>query len=367
MNPHGNHPFSDQPMVSLILVVRNGMPLLSQAMESIAALSYRNYELVVQDGASTDGTVEFLRTVRGIPSVSLVSEPDSGIGQAYNRAVRRCRGDVIASIDSDNLLYQNALETILGRLSEHPDAAIIYTGCDMVHGDGTFSHRWMPPAFDLLGLLDGSVVPPFGTSFFARRMCGEALAFDETLTTVADFDLWLRLSHLKIVRTFDVLGAVRMSDRSSTWNADNYTRMVMLKIAALRRFLGDTTPGSVLDQLRLRSESGIYLWALDSMAMIDAEQHHRDRFFSGTHNADLRSLRFRDAIARARPHVDPDDRAFVAALTASAEEYVLNGMPSLALPYLTLLQASGCLRLDLQAALPSPEDAPAPVVPDQAG
>ena len=356
---------NDQPLVSLILVVRNGMPLLREALASLEALTYRGYEVVVQDGASSDGSLECIRqSAPALTSVSVVSEPDSGIGQAYNRALARCRGDIVGSIDSDNLMYPHALDTVIARFAEHRDAAVIYTGCDMVHADGSFAHRWMPPAFDLLGLLDGRVVPPFGTSFFARRLCGDALAFDASMPTVADFDLWLRLSHLKIVRTFDALGAVRMSDKSSTWNASSYTRMVEFKIAALRRFLGTTEPRPLIEELRKRSESGIYLWALDSMGMIGADQQYRDQLFAGSRYADLRSSRFRDIIDRVRPCVDPADTEFVAALTGCAEEYVLNGVASLASPYLKVLKASGALRPDLAEVLDREADAQPPPPPD---
>jgi hypothetical protein len=348
---------TNQPFVSLILVVRNGMPLLPEALASVQAQTYRNFELVVQDGASTDGTLESLERVTDVPSISIVSEPDSGIGQAYNRALGRCRGQMIGSIDSDNLLYPHALETIVTRFAEHPDAAVIYTACDMIHADGSLSHYWAPPAFDLLGLLDGSVVPPFGTSFFAPRICGDALEFDERMQTVADFDLWLRLSHLNIVRAFDALGAVRMSEKSSTWNADNYTRMVALKIASLRRFIDRAPRGRVLDQLRERCEAGIHLWALDSMASIDGDQEHRDELFKGTRHADLRSSRFRDTIGRVLPRVDPGDSDFVEALNACAEEYIRNQNADSAAPFVKVLEASGCLRPELAALLEPPRGA----------
>src|SRR5689334_4065417 len=142
------------PLVSLILVVRNGMPLLPEAVASVRAQTYQHYEVVVQDGGSTDGSLEFLQRADGLPSVSIESRPDSGIGQAYNRAVTRCRGQIVGSIDSDNLLYPNAIEAIVARFAEHPEAAVIYTACDMVHANASFSHNWVPPAFDLLGLLD---------------------------------------------------------------------------------------------------------------------------------------------------------------------------------------------------------------------
>src|SRR5713101_6551247 len=98
------------PRVSLILVVKNGMPYVVEAVASVVKQTYRDFELIVQDGSSEDGTVEFLATFTGVPGLDLVSEPDSGVGDAYARALRRCSGSIIGTIDADNLLEPNALE-----------------------------------------------------------------------------------------------------------------------------------------------------------------------------------------------------------------------------------------------------------------
>jgi glycosyltransferase involved in cell wall biosynthesis len=93
--------------------------------QSVRSLTYSNYELVVQDGASTDGTLEYFRSIEGLPAMSIVSAPDSGIGQGFNRAVQRCAGDIIGSVDADNLLHPDALDVVVRRFAEHPDAAVV--------------------------------------------------------------------------------------------------------------------------------------------------------------------------------------------------------------------------------------------------
>src|SRR5206468_3092844 len=109
----------------------------------------------------------------------IVSEPDSGVGQGFNRAVQRCTGDIVGSVDADNLLRANALDVVLQRFAENPVAAVVYGACDMVDASRRRLHTWTPPEFDLLGLMEGAVVPPFATSFFARERCGGELCFDE--------------------------------------------------------------------------------------------------------------------------------------------------------------------------------------------
>jgi len=338
-------------LVSIILCVRNGMPHVRDAVESVRALTYRNFELVVQDGASDDGTLEFLRSIDGLPAVSIVSEPDSGIGQGFNRAVRRCKGAIVGSVDADNLLRSDALEVVLDAFARNADAAVVYGACDMIDANRAFLHRWTPPEFDLLGLMEGAVVPPFATSFFSRERCGAELCFDEAFRTVADFDLWLRLSHLKIVRVLDVLADVRVGEQSSTWNASNYDNQTAFKLRALRKLLDGPGRDRVVECVLERAEAGIYLWAVESMAVIGGGQDRIDGYFANATKTDLRSERFRDALSRARPHLPASDPALGRRLLQCGIEFVDRCRPETALVYFEFLKSAGFEHPDLDAWL----------------
>jgi glycosyltransferase involved in cell wall biosynthesis len=335
------------PLVSIILCVRNGLPHLRDAVESIRSLSYPACELVVQDGASTDGSLEYLRSLEGLPRMSLVSATDTGIGQGFNRALQRCTGEVIGSVDADNVLRPDALDIVVRRFAEHPDAAVIYGACNMVDANGRFLHTWTPPEFDLLGLMEGAVVPPFATAFFSRQQCGAELSFDEEFRTVADFDLWLRLSHLTIVRVIDVLADVRVGEQSSTWNPDNYDDQSGYKIRALRKLLDGPAGRRVLETLYERAEAGIYLWAVDSMAVIGGGQDRIDRYFERAAKSDLRSERFRDVLARARPRLPSSDPTLGRRLLQCGIEYIEKCRPETALVYFEFLDAAGFEHPDL--------------------
>ena len=338
-------------LVSIILCVRNGMPHVRDAVDSVRALTHRNFELVVQDGASDDGTLEFLRSVDDLPAVSIVSQPDSGIGQGFNRAVQRCRGAIVGSVDADNRLRPDALDVVLRTFAAQPDAAVVYGACDMIDDGGRRLHSWTPPEFDLLGLMEGAVVPPFATSFFSRERCSAELCFDETFLTVADFDLWLRLSHLNIVRILDVLADVRVGDQSSTWKAANYDNQTAFKIRALRKLFAGPQRERASAKLLERAEAGIYLWAVDSMAVIGGGQERTDRYFAKATNTDLRSERFRDVLLRARPSLPSPDPAFGERLLQCGIEYLEKCRPDTALVYFEYLKGAGFDHPDLEAWL----------------
>jgi len=68
------------PLISLVLPVKNAMPHVRKAVEAIRRQTYRNFEVLVQDGGSIDDTAEYLRSITDLPRIELVSESDSGIG-----------------------------------------------------------------------------------------------------------------------------------------------------------------------------------------------------------------------------------------------------------------------------------------------
>lgn len=259
---------STEPLVSVVLVVKDGMPYLAAALESIAAQTYDNFEVVVQDGASTDGTLDVLRNAEHLP-LEIESAADGGIGDAYNRAIERCRGSIVGTIDADNLLMPDAIEQAVEFLALRPDVAAAYGGSNMIEADGTLRYPWMPAEFDLLALLTCELVPPFAVSFFSRDLCGSELRFDESLKTCADFDLWLRISHLPIARIDAVLGATRLSAASMTRRASTYEQYIADKRAALERYLARLTSSPLVESLRIHADAGLHIWAADSVYDIE--------------------------------------------------------------------------------------------------
>ena len=257
-----------RPLVSLVLVVKDGMPYLHEALESIAVQTYDNYEVVVQDGASTDGTLDVLQAAAGLP-LEIESGVDGGVGDAYNRAIRRCRGEIIGSIDADNLLLPDAIERAVSFLISHPDVAAVYGGSNMIEAHGALRYPWMPAEFDLVSLLTCELVPPFAVSFFSRELCGAELRFDETMKTCADFDLWLRISHLPIARIDAILGSTRLSAASMTRRVSTYEQYILDKTAALERYLTTVPTWPIVESLRRHAIAGLHIWAADSVYDIE--------------------------------------------------------------------------------------------------
>ena len=241
------------------------MPYVRQAMASIGTQTYRNFEVIFQDGASRDGTAEYLATL-SYPRQDLVSEPDAGIGDAFNRAFARCAGDIVGSLDADNLLEPQTLARVVNEFQQHPGAAAIYGAVQLIDDAGSPLRRLTPAAFDREAVMRCELVPPFSTAFFSRHVCGGELTCDPSLATCADYDLWLRLSQLEIVSTGAVLGRTRLSGNSMTRDPSHYDAFCRDKLSALRRHLDHR---SSADSERAQAIAGIYCWAAESVLELE--------------------------------------------------------------------------------------------------
>jgi glycosyltransferase involved in cell wall biosynthesis len=290
---------AEKPLVSLILCVKNGMPFLPQALATVARQTYERFELVVQDGQSNDGSLELLREFRGAAKVSLESANDGGIGPAYNRAVERSRGEIIASIDADNLLADDALQLGVDACERWPEAAAVYGSAHLIAPTGEQVSTFEPGEFELVRLLSCELVPPFATSFFRRSACQGQMRFDPRLKTCADFDLWLRLSDKPVRRIDKVLGSTRLSSSSMTCRPETYDQFCADKLAALDRYFAPfeaTPPVAALDR---RARAGVYLWAAESLLGMEGPSQRFETYCERAASFDPGSPRLTNARAAA--------------------------------------------------------------------
>jgi glycosyltransferase involved in cell wall biosynthesis len=256
------------------MFTKNAMPFIREAVASLEAQTRDDYEVVIQDAVSTDGTVEFLSRLQS-PRIHMLSEADHGLGDAYNRAFPRCRGDIVGTLDSDNLFLPDTLDRVDALFREHPTAVAIYGAVKMIDADGVTVGTFVPEEFDQRELMRCALVPPFSTTFFSRERCGSELRGDASLKTGQDFELLLRLSNRTIVRSTAVLGATRISYKSMTRNPENYDLFAAEKVAALDRFIADRPD---LQPDRTAAITGIYSWAAESLLEIEGPGPRVDSF-----------------------------------------------------------------------------------------
>ena len=98
------------PLISIITVALNSKKYLQQSINSVLNQSYKNYELIIIDGQSTDGTLDIIRK-NNSKIDCWISEKDNGFSDAVNKGIKLSRGSIISILNSDDVFYKHALRT----------------------------------------------------------------------------------------------------------------------------------------------------------------------------------------------------------------------------------------------------------------
>ncbi len=181
------------PHVSVVIPTYNRRTFLIEALQSVFAQTFRDFEAIVIDDGSSDGTEQALRSFEA--RVRYFYKPNGGVSSARNEGIRQATGSLIAFLDSDDLWEANFLEVTVGYLENNPDAAMVSTGWRTLPS----GHRW-PPIKE--PLLQGRLLPRLLQTRMVRTsavvvrktaLLGAGL-FDERLDVAEDLDMWLKLA-----------------------------------------------------------------------------------------------------------------------------------------------------------------------------
>ena len=113
-----------KPRVSLFTTVKNGERFLADTVESVLNQSYKDYEHVIVDGGSTDGTIDILKQYSHL---RWISEPDNGPGEGFHKAIRMCRGEFIFQCCmSDGFLDPKWFELCVKTMDADPEVSMVY-------------------------------------------------------------------------------------------------------------------------------------------------------------------------------------------------------------------------------------------------
>jgi len=184
------------PRVSVLVATRNRRTLLARALASITSQRYRDFEIIVVDDASIDGTASWLRVEH--PQVVLVEMlAAGGAAAARNRGVEQARGEIVAFLDDDDAWRPSYLETQVAEFDAHPDILLCSTGHVEIDAAGRGVLPNLRPLFNYANPLIHVLAecPLHTLSVVAcRRSAFERIGpFDEALVIVHDLDWYLRL------------------------------------------------------------------------------------------------------------------------------------------------------------------------------
>jgi glycosyltransferase involved in cell wall biosynthesis len=182
------------PAVSVIIGVRNGAATLQRCLDSVAEQDFAARETIVFDGASTDDTRAIAeRNLREGGIDLLVCEPDRGIYDAWNKAIRRSRGRWISFLGCDDVYHDAAALRALVEAGEAAGgcARVVYGRIDRVTADGTLVETIGAPWERARGAFLAGVNIPHPGTLHRRDMLEEHSLFDMSYRIAADYNLLL--------------------------------------------------------------------------------------------------------------------------------------------------------------------------------
>lgn len=253
------------PKVSVLTVVRNCQDTIGQALDSVARQSYPNIEHVVQDGASTDATREMIARVAS-PLVDLVSEPDRGVYDGFNRAIARARGDVVGFLNGDDFFETEDSIGAIARRFEDPGVDMVFGDVCLVRPDDTSR---VVRYYDSSGFCEGSlrrgIMPAHPTLYVRRALFERAGGYDPSYRIAGDFE-WVARSFARAHPTYRYVPQplVRMRLGGLSTSGLKATVRITREIRRACRENGIPThyglllsrfPGKVLEFLRRRGRS----------------------------------------------------------------------------------------------------------------
>jgi glycosyltransferase involved in cell wall biosynthesis len=174
----------------MVLPVHNGGAFVAQAIESVLAQSFEDFELICVDDASSDETPRILTAFAARdPRVRVVTHSvNKGLPAALNRGFSQARGELHSWTSDDNLLRPQMLERLVGALDANRDVDIVHAAYTVIDAEGNSLSRVTVGPVD--SLIFGNNV---GACFLYRATVTEAIGgYDEALFGVEDYDFWLR-------------------------------------------------------------------------------------------------------------------------------------------------------------------------------
>jgi glycosyltransferase involved in cell wall biosynthesis len=172
--------------ISIITVTYNSSQYLEQTIQSLISQTYTNFEYIVIDGGSTDGTVEILKRYSSKID-RLVSEPDDGIADAMNKGIELATGEYIFFLHSDDyLLHPEVLQKVSNHLSNAPEIVLFDIYLEK-HGKRFLS---VPRGFTFWMNFKTGVFHQ--SSFCKRELFKKINKFDTQFEIAMDYDFFLR-------------------------------------------------------------------------------------------------------------------------------------------------------------------------------
>lgn len=249
-----------QVSVSFVVPTRNQASFLRRCLDGCLAQEIPGAEIIVVDGASTDGTQEILASYGD--RIRWTSEPDTGQAQAVNKGVLRAGGELVAWINSDDVYFgPGVLREVIAAFE--PGVELVYGDALVVDARGEPIRRYRSKRFSgAADLLASPIGPAQPATFFRRELFRRVGGLREDLHWALDYDLFLRMLATARGTRYLPKALAKVTFHAGAKSIRGMLRQID-EVVALKREHRERIPLGAVDRARLQlGIAGLYAyWA----------------------------------------------------------------------------------------------------------
>lgn len=179
--------------VSVVIPSYQQGQYLERTLQSVLDQGGEAGEIIIQDGGSTDASVDIIRNYAGLypEIIQWTSGKDGGQTAAINTGLKKARGEILCYLNSDDVFYPGALAAVRGIFDRHPEVDFVYGLADHIGESDEVLEPYEIEPWDYARLIENCFFCQPAT-FWRRRVHDAVGYFDESLQFCMDYEFWLR-------------------------------------------------------------------------------------------------------------------------------------------------------------------------------
>ena len=215
-------------MFSVIMPVYNGEKFIDDAIHSVCAQTYDNWELIIVNDGSKDNTAEVLKKYEANSQIKVLHKDNEGVSVARNTAISASKGEYIVFLDADDVWHSNHLEVMNGLITEYPDAGLYatFTRTELVNGGIIEECKFFKDKPDVVYLEDffkayyndkSAMIFNITTACFSRKALDVTGLFPVGCAIGEDLELALRVAaYFPVVLCKKATGTYKKTNSTAT-------------------------------------------------------------------------------------------------------------------------------------------------------